>query len=104
MPNLHCFIVIADDKDFFMLNYSQSYCKIKQFWVKKFIKLIEDQIEFDKIFDERNIYLLLFNSKPVIHISSFRIVNQLYCRAHFSNITLIGANTKYRSLYLLGVT
>ena len=34
---------------------SQFCCKIKQLWWKKFIKLIKDQIEFDKIFDERNI-------------------------------------------------
>ena len=43
--DLHCFIVIADDN-------SQFCCKIRKLWWKKFIKLIKDQIEFDKIPDK----------------------------------------------------
>ena len=35
--------------------YNQFCREIRQLWRKKFIKLIKDKIEFDKIFDERNI-------------------------------------------------
>ena len=62
---------------------------------------MKDKKEFDKIFDERNIYVLLLNLRHVIHIASFCIVNLLCCGGHFSNITLIDAKTKYRSPYLL---
>ena len=53
------------------------------------------QIEFDKIFDERNIHVLL---RYVIHVPSFRMVNLLYCGDQFSNITFIDA------LYFLEVS
>ena len=36
--------------------YSQFCCKFVQFLWKKFNKLMNDKIEFDNIFDERNIY------------------------------------------------
>ena len=39
---------------FFLLMFSQFCCKNRQRRWKKLIKLIKDQIEFDKIFDERN--------------------------------------------------
>ena len=56
------------------------------------------------IFDERNIYALLFNFRQVVHISSFRIVNLLCCRCHFTTIAFIDAKTKYRRPYLLEVS
>ena len=46
-------------------------------------------------------YALLFNLRHVIHILSVRVVNLLCQGGHFSNITCIDAETKYRSLYLL---
>ena len=64
MLNLHCFVIIADDKDLFY------YC-IVSFAVKPGIKKIvinknycidETLIEFDKIFQERNIYVLLLTA------------------------------------------
>ena len=58
-------------------------------------------MEFDKIFDERNIYLLLFNLRHVIHIPSFCMVNLLCWGGHFSYITFIDVKTKYRGPYLL---
>ena len=57
---------------------------------------MKDKIEFDKIFDERNIYVLVFNLRHVIQILSFRIVNLLCCGGHFSKITFIDAKTRYR--------
>ena len=68
--------------------------------MKEFINLMKDKIELNKIFDERNMYVLLFNSRDVIHIPSFCIANLQRCGDHFSNITLIGATIKYRSPYL----
>ena len=44
---------------------------------------------------------ILFNSRHVIHIPSFRIVNLLCYGGQFGNITFINAKTKYRTLYLL---
>ena len=64
------------------------------------VNLRKYKIELDKIFDEKSIYVLLFNSRHVIHITSFRIVNLLCCGGHFSNITLIDAKAKYISPYL----
>ena len=37
---------------------------------------------------------MLFNSRHVIHIPSFCIVKLLCCEGHFSNITLIDANSQ----------
>ena len=48
----------------------------------------------------KEIYVLLFNSRHVIHIPYLRIVNLLCCGGHFSNITFIDAKIKYRSPYL----
>ena len=53
------------------------------------------------MFDERNIYVFLFNLKHVIHIPSFPTVNLSCCGCYFSNITFIDVKTKYRSPYLL---
>ena len=36
--------------------HSQFYCEIREFWLKYYID--ETETEFDKIFDERNIYVL----------------------------------------------
>ena len=58
---------------------------------------------FDKIFDERNIYLLLFNLRHVIHIPSFRMVNLLCYESYFSNIRFIDAKTQHRGPYVLEV-
>ena len=52
-----------------ILMHSRFYCIINE----KFINLINDKIELDKIFDEINVYVLLFNSRHVIHIPSFGI-------------------------------
>ena len=80
---------------------SQFCCEIRQFWWKKFIKLIKDKTEFDKIYCERNI---LFNLRQVIHIFTFPIVN-LLCRGYlFSNVAFIDAAIKYRSPYILDVS
>ena len=57
-----------------------------------------------KFFEERNIYLLLFNLSHGIHIHSFRMVNLLCCGDHFGNITFFDAKTIYRSPYLLDVS
>ena len=65
---------------------------------------MKHKIEFDNIFGERNIYVLLFSLRHVIHIPSVRLVNLLSCGGHFSYITFIDADTKYRSLYLLDVS
>ena len=53
------------------------------------------------MFDERNIYLLLFNLRHAIYIPSFRIINLLCYGGHVSNIKFIDVKTKYRSPYLL---
>ena len=51
---------------------------------------------------ERNIVIQF---KNVIHILSFCMVNLLLCcGGHFSNITFIDANTKYRSPYHFDVS
>ena len=60
------------------------------FMVTLFIRIF-----VDKIFDERNIYVLLFNSRHVIPIPSFRIVNLLCCGSYFSNTTFIDGKAKY---------
>ena len=57
----------------YMLLYTRFYCKISKFWWKQFVNLMKDKIELDKVFDEINMYVLLFNSWHVIHIPSFRI-------------------------------
>ena len=62
---------------------------------------MKDKIEFNKIFDERNIYVLLFNLRHVIHIPSFHIVNQLCYEVNFSNITFTYPNAKNRNPYSL---
>ena len=62
---------------------------------------MKDKTEFDKMFDERNINVLLFNLRHAIHIPSFVIVNLLCCIGHLSNVTSINAKTKYRSPYRL---
>ena len=49
---------------FFLLMNSQFCCEIRQLWWNKFIKLSQDQIEFDKILDERNIYPILSKERP----------------------------------------
>ena len=49
---------------------------------------MKDKIEFDNIFDESNIYVLLFNLRHITYI-----VNLLYCGGHFSNVTFIDAKT-----------
>ena len=72
--------------------------------IKEIYYIDKKQIEFDKIFDERNIYLLLFHLTHVIHIPSFRMVNLLCCGGHFSYVTFIDVKTKYRSPYLLDVS
>ena len=56
------------------------------------------------MFNERNMYVLLFNLRHVVHVLSFCIINLLCCGGYFSNITFIGAETKYRSRYLLEVS
>ena len=48
MPHLHCVIVMADDKNVFSSCVSFAV-KIRQFWWKKFINLVKDNIEPDKI-------------------------------------------------------
>ena len=78
-----CFIAIADDI------YSQFCCEICTYDVKKFVKLIKRQIEFDKIFEERSIEVRLFNLTQVILIPSFRIVSLLCYGDNFSNTMLI---------------
>ena len=46
----------------YMLLYTRFYCKISKFWWKQFVNLMKDKIELDKVFDEINMYVLLFNS------------------------------------------
>ena len=53
---------------------------------------------------KRNIRVLLFNLRHVIHIPSFRIVNPLCGGGHFSCTTFFDAKTKYGSSYLLYVS
>ena len=65
---------------------------------------MKDKIESDNIFKKINIDVLLFNSRNLIHIPSFRIVNLLCCRDYFSDIIFIDGKTKYRSHYLLNVS
>ena len=60
---------------------------------------MKDKKELDEVFNERSIDVLLFNSRHVIRISCFYIVNLLCCGGHFSNITFIYAKIKYRSTY-----
>ena len=57
-----------------------------------------------KIFNERNIYVLLFNLGQVIHSPSLRMVNLLCCGGHFTNITIFYAKTKHKNPYLLNVS
>ena len=64
---------------------------------------MKDEIEFDKTFDEKNLCVLLFNLRHIMHTSSFRIVNMLCCGGQFSNITFINAKTKYRCPYLMDI-
>ena len=88
---------------FLLLMYNQFCCKIRQFWLKKFITSMKHKKNVIK-FDERNIYALLYNLRHVIRITSFRMVNLLCCGAHFSNIKFFDAKTKYRSPYLLEIS
>ena len=48
----------------------------------------------------KEIYTCCYSSRHVIHIPSFRFVNLLCCRGHFSNIRLTDAKVKYISPYL----
>ena len=73
-----------------------SLLRIRQFWWKKFIKLIKEIKEFEKI-----LLFLLFNLRPPI--PSFHIVNMLCCGGHFSNIAFIDAKTQHRSPCILDV-
>ena len=73
-----------------------SLLRIRQFWWKKFIKLIKEIKEFEKI-----LLVLLFNLRPPI--PSFHIVNMLFCRGHFSNTAFIDAKTQHRSPCILDV-
>ena len=50
------------------------------------------------------IEVLSFNSRQLINIPSFRIVNLLYCGDHFSDILFNDAKTKYRSPYFLDLS
>ena len=89
MLSLHCFIIYS-------LNvYSQFCCKLRQFWGDKFIKLIKHKAKLHKIFNERNIYISLFDLRHIVHIPTFRIVNLLW---------FIGFKMKYRNSYLLNVS
>ena len=65
---------------------------------------MKHKIEFDNIFGERNIYVLLLSLRHVIHIPFARIINLLCYGGHFSDITFIDAETKYRSPYVLDVS
>ena len=65
---------------------------------------MKDKIELDQFFDERNIYVLLFSLGHVTQIFSFCIVNLPYCGCHFSNMTFINAEIKYRSPYLMEIS
>ena len=62
---------------------------------------MEDEIDFDKTFYERNIYVLLYNLRHVIHIPYFRIANLLNIGGHFINTTFIDTKNKCRSPYPL---
>ena len=55
---------------------------------------MKDNIELDNIFDERNIYVLLFNLGHVTHIPSFCTLNLPCCESHFSITTFIDAKSK----------
>ena len=68
---------------------NQFCCEIMQLWWKKFIKLIKNQIELDKIFYERNMYVFFIKLRQVILISSFRIVNLLWCGGNIMNTTIM---------------
>ena len=72
------------------LSMNNQFCfEIRQLWWKKFIELIKDQIELDKIIYERNMYVFFFKLRQVILIPSYRIVNLLWCGDNSSNITII---------------
>ena len=68
---------------------NQFCCEIMQLWWKKFIKLIKNQIELDKIFYERNMYVFFIKLRQVILISSFRIANLLWCGGNIMNTTIM---------------
>ena len=57
-------------------------------------------MEFDNFLDERKIYVLLFNSRNVIHNCFFRLVTLLCCGRHFNNINslMLRPNTEVLSL------
>ena len=60
MLNLYCFIVIADDKDFYSQCIVSVVLKLGSFDERnEFIKLMQDKIEFNKTFNERNIRLAM---------------------------------------------
>ena len=59
-------------------------------------------MKVNNIFDEGNIYALLFNLRHVIHFLSFCMVKLLCYGSHFSNITFIDAKTKYRVIFFVG--
>ena len=92
MLNLHCFAVVADDKDFFLLMYSQFCCKIRQFLLKKFITLIKHRQNLIK-FLMKEIYTPFYSIEDTQFISLLFV--RLTCCAVgvTSNITLIDAKT-----------
>ena len=104
MATQHAKVFFSDDKvdKSFSLNVQSVGFAVK--FTVEIYYIDKTEIEFDKNFDENNIYLSLFNLRNVIHIPSFGMVNLLYCGGQFSNITFIDVKTKYRSLNILDVS
>ena len=46
--------------------------------------------ELDKTFDERKVYVLLFNTRHVIHIPSFRVCVCVCLRANHLDVVRLG--------------
>ena len=72
---------------FFLLMYSQ-FVKLGSL-IEEIYCIDKTYIELDKIFDQRNIYVLLFNLRYVIHNPSFCKVNLLCYESRSINITLM---------------
>ena len=72
---------------FFLLMYSQ-FVKLGSL-IEEIHCIDKTYIELDKIFDERNIYVLLFNLRYVIHNPSLCKANLLCYESHSINITLM---------------